>query len=159
MFTFNLENGLQLEDREIFLPWGATCDDLAALSPSTIQDAPTASVFVWADTCCLSGLFADVRIELVSGRQLRKLMVCLRADGPPFESISQHLERAFGPPVRRSVSEYPAMVRSEEFLDCRNTVAHYGRTEDYFVHGHGLDRGQELIIRLRDDCKITKSAE
>ena len=157
MFTFNLENGLQLEDREIFLPWGATCDDLAALSPSTIQDAPNASVFVWADTCCLCGLFGDVRVELASGRQMRKLMVFLREDGPSFESISQHLERAFGPPVRREDGDYPAFVRSEEFLDFRNTVAHYGKTEEYIVRRYGPDRAQELTIRLRDDCEITKS--
>ena len=157
MFTFNLESGLQLEDRGIFLPWGATREVLAALSPSSIQDGPTASVFVWANTCCLRGLFADVRVELASGRQMRKLTVFLRADGPTFESISQHLERAFGPPVRRSENDY-AMVRSEEFLDYRNAIQHYGKTEEYIVGGHEPDRGQELTIRLRDDCDITKSA-
>jgi len=157
MFTFNLENGLQLEDREIFLPWGAIRDELAALSPSTIQDEPTASCFVWADTCCLHGLFADVRVEIASGRQVRKLMVFLREAGPAFESISQHLERAFGPPVRQSNGDYPAFVRSEEFLDYRNTVQHYGRSEEYIVRRLGPDRRQELIVRLRDDCEITKS--
>ena len=157
MFTFNLESGLQLEDRGIFLPWGATREVLAALSPSSIQDGPTASVFVWANTCCLRGLFADVRVELASGRQLRKLMVFLRADGPSFETISQHLQRAFGPPVRGSQSDY-AMVRSEGFLDYRNAIEHYGKTEEYIARHHGPDRGQELTVRLRDDCEVTKSA-
>ena len=157
MFTFNLENGLQLEDRGILLPWGATREDLAALSPSSIQDWPTASVFVWANTCCLRGLFADVRVELASGRQLRKLMVFLRADGPSFETISQHLQRAFGFPVRRSENDC-AMVRSEEFLDFRNVVQHYGKREEYAVRRYGTDTRQELIVRLRDDCEIEKSA-
>jgi hypothetical protein len=88
---------------------------------------------------------------------MQKLKVFLRDDGPSFESISQHLERAFGPPVRRLENDY-AMARSEEFLDYRNAIAHYGKTKEYIVRRHGSDIGQVLTIKLRDDCEITKSA-
>jgi hypothetical protein len=103
-----LERGLQLEDRDVLLPWGTHWRQLAELGSPSVTESHTKILLAWNYSRCLGGLCGSVQARLTHQRPLRdvELYVAAAAETPQqtFERVSAQLRSSFGTPSRSEIS-------------------------------------------------------
>ena len=120
MLPFSLEKGLLLEDRNILLPWGTSCQKLADLSSPAVTQAQSQILFAWQYPRCLDGLCGVVQARLTSKKNLREIELRVAAQTETaqqtFNRVSLHLQRAFGSPSRSEKSKFGGYPLEEWIL-------------------------------------------